>query len=92
MKRKLNLSPFLAAGAAVATALVLAACGGSDDDEAAPPAADPTVVPSSATSSTSAWFKFASTLAASDTAEALMLTGIAALPTSDTEEPMTLGQ
>ncbi len=85
---KSKFSPFLAAGVVAASALLLVACGGSGGDEA--PAEDPTVVPKSATSSTSAWFKFASALAPSDSAEALLLTNVTDLPTSETEEPTTL--
>ena len=81
-------APWLAAGAALATALLLAACGGGGGD--APPAEDPSLVPTSATSSTSAWFKFVSALAPSDSAEALLLTGVGTLPTSESEEPMAV--
>jgi hypothetical protein len=84
------LQPLLAAGAAVATALLLAACGGSDGDDT--PAEDPTLVPSSATSSVAAFMKFTGALMSSETAEALLLTGVSALPTSDTDEPMPLAQ
>ena len=91
MKRSRS-HPLLAAGAAVATALLLAACGGGDGYDEQAPAEDPTLVPASATSSVSAWFKFAAALMSSDSAEALMLTNVSALPTSDTDEPTPLGQ
>jgi len=88
---KSTFSPFLAAGAALACTLALVACGGSDGSDETP-AEDPTLVPKSATGSTSAWFKFASSLAPSDSAEALLLTNVSELPTSETEEPMALPQ
>ena len=83
---------FLTAAAAVSAALLLAACGGNGGDDA--PAEDPNVVPRSATSSIAAWFRFAGALASSESSEALLLTNVeaGALPTSDSEEPMSLGQ
>jgi hypothetical protein len=85
---KSPFSPFLATAAALAGALMMVACGGSGGDDT--PAEDPTLVPRSATGSTAAWFKFASALAPSDSAEALLLTGVGELPTSETEEPTAL--
>ncbi|MCW5632933.1 MAG: hypothetical protein KIT17_06305 [Rubrivivax sp.] len=80
-----------AAIAACAAAMLLAACGGSDGYDDAP-AEDPTQVPASATSSTSAWFMFARALALApnDTGEPLLLTGVAEMPTSESEEAATV--
>jgi len=76
--------------AAAAAACLLAACGGSGGGDEAP-AEDPTLVPSSATGSVSAWLKFTGALMSSETAEALLLTNVSAVPTSETEEPTPLG-
>jgi len=78
--------------AAVAAAVLLAACGGSGSDAEPAPIEDPNLVPASATASTSAWFNFTSALKASDSAEALMLSAISELPTSESEEPLPLPQ
>jgi hypothetical protein len=79
------------AAVAAATLLLLAACGGNGGDEPAP-IEDPNLVPASAAASTTAWFQFAKALLPSDTSEALALSNVGALPTSETEEPQTLGQ
>jgi hypothetical protein len=88
MKSRIHL-PALAAMATAA--VLLAACGGSDD-EPAPAAEDPTVVPASVSGSVAAWFNFAKALVASDTSEALAMTNINTLPTTETDEPTSLGQ
>ena len=75
---------------ALAVAALLAACGGGGGGSDEPAAQDPTLVPASATSTTLAWFKFASALAPSDSAEALLLSSVGELPTSETEEPTAL--
>lgn len=82
------VKPLLAAAAVAATTLLLAACGGSDDDPV--PVEDPTLVPSNATSSAAEFFKFAGALMSSETAEALLLTNVSSLPTSETDEPTPL--
>jgi hypothetical protein len=72
---------------ALALASALAACGGGDD---APPAADPLAeVPGEATQSATGLVAYLSTLAqlASEAREAIDLTALAALFTSDTTEP-----
>ena len=78
--------------AAVATTLLLAACGGSGGDDTPVLVEDPSLLPTSATSSTSAWFKFTSALAPTDSGEALRMGAITELPTSETEEPMPLAR
>jgi hypothetical protein len=75
--------------AAAATAGLLAACGGHGDDDA--PAEDPSLVPTSATASVGAWITFAKALMSSDSSEALSLTNVNALPTSETEEGQSVG-
>jgi len=78
-----------ATAAAVASALLLSACGGGSSDQASAPTEDPTHVPASALASSSAFAHYVGTLAASDTAQPLDLTGLA-LPTSETEAPAAL--
>lgn len=73
--------------ACVAT-LALAACGG-DDDHTAGMADDPGQVPASATVSATAFSAYAAGLAANDSAEPLLLTGLVP-PVSDTEEPISV--
>lgn len=73
--------------AALATTGLLAACGGGgsgavDDPQAA------NEVPAAAVSSTKAYVEFASALAQSDTAEPLVMSKLAAPPTSETEAPL----
>ena len=85
-----QISLLAALTSAACAAVLLAACGGSDSDEPVD-IPDPTLVPASATSSTSAWFAFAKALMTSDSAEALKLSNVSALPTSETEEALSLG-
>lgn len=75
--------------AAAAVAGLLAACGGNGGDDA--PAEDPSHVPTSATASIGAWIAFAKALTSSDTSEALALTNVNTLPTSETDEGQSVG-
>lgn len=68
--------------------LALAACGG-DDDHAAGVADEPGQVPASATVSVTAFSAYVAGLAADDSAEPLMLTGLVP-PVGDTEEPIAV--
>lgn len=72
-------------------AFALAGCGGSDDDDStdAPEPAEAGVVPASAFASVQSFFDFQKSLAATENAEALRLSDLAA-PLDDTAEPMPI--
>lgn len=77
-----------------ASLLVLAACGDSPDQAETPgppppPAPPSNEVPSSATVSTSAYVQYTGSLAASDSAEPLIVDKVIP-PTSETEEPLVV--
>ncbi len=76
--------------ASLASGGLLAGCGGDSNPAPAPPPAASNEVPASAAASDAALEAFAFGLAASDTAEPLMLDNIATLPTSESEEPIAL--
>jgi hypothetical protein len=80
----------LNAMAALAASLALAACGGGDDGtEPAPPAA-PTAVPDSAFVSSAAFLSFLSGQSFSDEASEPLTLPAGDLPTSETDEPLSL--
>ena len=82
----MKLTPALMA---TATAALLAACGGGHDGGSdTPPAAD-TEVPVSATASTTAYTRYAASLAATETQEPLGVNQVTP-PTSETEPPLPL--
>lgn len=87
-----RLSTLALVAAALGASALLAACGGSESYEEPVAIEDPNQMPSSATSSTQGLFKFASALAPSDSTEALLLSNVSELPTSETEEPVPLAQ
>jgi ABC-type glycerol-3-phosphate transport system substrate-binding protein len=80
------------AAAACASALLVAACGGGGSDEEPVAAQDPTEVPAGTAASVAAWFAFAKALASTESGDALSLGKLGALPVSDTDEPLPLGQ
>lgn len=73
---------------ACTASLALVACGG-DDDHPVGMADDAGQVPASATVSITAFSAYVAGLAADDSAEPLMLTGLVP-PVSDTEEPIAV--
>jgi ABC-type glycerol-3-phosphate transport system substrate-binding protein len=73
---------------AFAASLALVACGG-DDDHAVGMADGASQVPASATVSITAFSAYVAGLAADDSAEPLLLTGLVP-PVSDTEEPIAV--
>ena len=83
--------PVLAAlAASVAAGGLLAGCGGDSTPPPPPPPAASNELPASAVASDSALVAFAIAQAPSEMAEPLMLDQVSTLPTSETEEPVTL--
>jgi len=77
--------------ASLLACLVLAGCGGSGGgSEPAPPPASTSDVPASATASPDAFVSWSNTQPPDDTKEPLKVEGTMP-PTSETEEPVTIG-
>ncbi|MEO8123082.1 MAG: hypothetical protein ABI633_03455 [Burkholderiales bacterium] len=75
-------------GAVVAAVALLSACGGGGGETSLAPAAN--VVPDSALASPEAYTRYVGSLAPDDQSEPLLLTGVVA-PVSDNTEPIPLG-